>query len=109
MLQYLLKMPHGILLLKRMKRRHASLHFRLRLRRTGCWKRDLAKLHRGRCTRFVFMMLREPNNRGDKDEYQTEKSSCTRICHYLQDHGDTMREDSVLDACDQLAAKLSWL
>jgi hypothetical protein len=55
------------------------------------------------------MLSCEPNNGGEKDEYQTEKSSCTVICHYLPDHGDTMREDFVLDACDQLAAKLSWL
>jgi hypothetical protein len=55
------------------------------------------------------MLLREPNNREDKEEYQTEKPSCTRIRHYLPDHGDTMREDSVLDACGQLAAKLNWL
>src|SRR6266481_5730396 len=42
---------------------------------------------RGSC----FMVLRKPNNRRDKDEYQTKKPSCTRIRHYLPDHGDTMR------------------
>ena len=52
------------------------------------------------------MLLREPNNTEDKEEYQTEKPSCTRIRHYLPDHGDTTREDSVSDACNQLAAKL---
>jgi len=59
--------------------------------------------------RFVLMLLREPNNRGNKDEYQAEKSSSARICHYLPDHGDTMREDSALDAFDQLKAKLRRL
>ena len=55
--------------------------------------------------RFVLMLLREPNNRGNNDEYQAEKSSCTRIGHYLPDHVDTMREDSALDAFDQRKAK----
>ena len=59
--------------------------------------------------RFVLMLLRVPNNRGNKDEYQAEKSSSARICHYLPDHGDTMREDSALDAFDQLKAKLRRL
>jgi len=59
--------------------------------------------------RFVLMLLREPNNRGNNDEYQAEKSSSARICHYLPDHGDTMREDSALEAFDQLKAKLRRL
>jgi hypothetical protein len=53
--------------------------------------------------RFVFMSLREPGNKSDKNEYQAEKHSCTRILHHLPDHSDTMREDSALDTCDQLA------
>jgi len=49
----------------------------------------------------------EPNNKGNKDQYQAETPSCTRIRHHLPDHDDTMREDFVLDAYDQLAAKSS--
>jgi len=52
--------------------------------------------------RFVFVLLPDRSNKGNKEEEQARKPSFTGIRYHLPDHDNTMRESSVLDACDQV-------